>query len=101
MYKDLLPIGSVVNVDDGDGGISLMICSRIVAASDEDVIYDYGAVPYPQGFIDTDNIYMFNRDAIENVLFIGCQNEVETAFREQVLDKLGELKIVNGEIVEG
>jgi len=99
MYEELLPIGSVVNLVDEDEVFSVMITSRIMAIAEENEIYDYAAVPYPQGFLDEDNVYFFNRDAIEGVLFIGCQNEAEVAYRNE-LAKVGELKIVDGQIVE-
>ena len=45
------------------------------------------------------SMFFFNRDAIEKVFFIGFQDAEEIAFKEQVLDKLGELEIKDGAIV--
>ena len=41
----------------------------------------------------------FDREAIERILFVGFQDRQEIEYREQVLDSLGELKVVNGEII--
>ena len=97
MYKDLLPIGSVVLLKCGEK--RLMICGRIQAKAGENEIYDYSACYYPQGIVDPTSMFFFNRDAIDRVFFLGFQDAEELAFRSEVLDKLGELKIKDGSIV--
>lgn len=39
MYKDLLPIGTIVKIK--GTARNMMICGRIVAKNDENTIYDY------------------------------------------------------------
>lgn len=97
MYKNLLPIGSVVLLKGGEKRI--MICGRIQAKAGENEIYDYSACYYPQGIVDPTSMFFFNRDAIDRVFFIGFQDAEEIAFKEQVLDQLGELEIKDGTIV--
>ena len=96
MYKNLLPIGSVVLLKGGEKRI--MICGRIQTKAGEDTIYDYSACYYPEGVL-SDEMFFFNRDQIERVFFIGFQDEEELAFREDILSQLGELKIKDGQIV--
>lgn len=97
MYKDLLPIGSVVLLKGGEKRI--MICGRIQAKAEDETIYDYSACYYPQGTISSDSMFFFNRDAIDRVFFIGFQDAEELAYRHEVLDKLRELAIKEGQIV--
>lgn len=97
MYKDLLPLGSVVLLKGGDKRI--MICGRIQTKAGEDIIYDYSACYFPEGILGSDTMFFFNRDAIEKVYFLGLQDEEELAFQEQVLGSLGELEIENGQII--
>ncbi len=97
MYKDLLPIGSVVLLKGGDKRI--MICGRIQAKDGEDTIYDYSACYYPEGIISPSSMFFFNRDAVDTVYFIGFQDEEELNYRHGVLDQLGELEIRDGVIV--
>ncbi|MCC8152264.1 MAG: DUF4176 domain-containing protein [Lachnospiraceae bacterium] len=97
MYKDMLPIGSVVLLKGGDKRI--MICGRIQAKDGENAIYDYSACYYPEGIIDAPSMFFFNRDAIETVYFMGFQDKEEMDFRHNVLDTLGELEIRNGQIL--
>lgn len=97
MYKNLLPIGSVVLLNGGDKKI--MICGRIQAKEGEDKIYDYSACYYPEGIVDPSSMFFFDRDAIETVFFLGFQDKEELDFRASVLDNLGELEIKYGTIV--
>lgn len=97
MYKDLLPIGSVVLLKGGTKRI--MICGRVQAKSGESTIYDYSACYFPEGILDPSGMFFFNRDAIESVFFIGCQDQEELNFRRTVLDQLGELEVRDGRIV--
>lgn len=97
MYKNLLPIGSVVLLKGGDKRI--MICGRIQAKEGENTIYDYSACYYPEGIVNPTSMFFFNRDAIDTVYFVGFQDKEELNFRKNVLDNLGELEIKNGSIV--
>ena len=98
MYKNMLPIGSVVLLKGGDKRV--MICGRIQAREGESIIYDYSACYFPEGIIDASNMFFFNRDAIDTVFFIGCQDQEELMFRQEVLDKLGELEVKEGTIIQ-
>ncbi len=97
MYKDLLPLGSVVLLKGGNKRI--MIIGRIQTKEGEDTIYDYSACFYPEGMVGPDKIFFFNRDQIDQVFFTGLQDEEEDAFQEMVLSKLGELIVKDGQIV--
>jgi hypothetical protein len=97
MYKNLLPIGSVVMLKGGEKRI--MICSRIQAREGESCIYDYSACYYPEGITGPSDMFFFNRDSIELIYFIGFQDKEELDFRHNILDKLGELEVKDGTIV--
>ena len=97
MYKDLLPIGSVVKLVNAERMV--MICGRIVVPENKEDIYDYVGCIYPEGIAGDSDMLFFNRDAIEMTCFIGFQDVQELTYRSEVLDNLGELKVVNGEII--
>lgn len=97
MYKNLLPIGSVVLLKGGNKRV--MICGRIQTRSGSDEIYDYSACFFPEGIVDPNNMFFFNRDAIDTIFFIGLQDKEELDFRASVLDQLGELEVRDGKIV--
>ena len=92
MYKDLLPIGSVVKLLETERFV--MIVGRIVVPEGVDTIYDYvGCIS------SSDDMVFFNRDSIEMLVFVGLQDVQELTYRSEVLDELGELAVVDGEIV--
>ena len=98
MYKNMLPIGSVVRIE---GAVrKLMVIGRIATTEDEDMIYDYIGTPYPEGVSASDEMFFFNRDQIEELFFIGFQDPEALAFQRDVLDELGELTVENHRIVE-
>ncbi len=97
MYKDLLPIGSVVKISDAERYV--MICGRIVVPEGTDRIYDYVGCVYPEGISSSNDMVFFNRDAIELLYFVGFQDVQELTYRGEVLDEIGELAVVDGEIV--
>lgn len=95
--EEFLPIGSVVLLKGGNKRI--MICGRIQAQAGSDIIYDYSACYYPEGIVDPQSMFFFNRDAIETVYFRGYEDQDELDYRHNVLDQLGELEIRDGVIV--
>lgn len=97
MYKNLLPIGSVVLLKGGNKRV--MICGRVQNRAGTNDIYDYSACFFPEGIVNPNNMFFFNRDAIETVFFIGLQDKEELDFRAAVLDQLGELEVRDGQIV--
>ncbi|MBR1508727.1 MAG: DUF4176 domain-containing protein [Eubacterium sp.] len=97
MYKDLLPIGSVVKLLETERFV--MIVGRIVVPEGVDTIYDYVGCVYPEGISSSDDMVFFNRDSIEMLVFVGLQDVQELTYRSEVLDELGELAVVDGEIV--
>lgn len=97
MYKTLLPIGSIVRLAGGER--RLMICGRVVCQAGTNQIHDYVGCLYPEGVDNSDNMYFFSHDAIEDIFFIGFQDKEELVFRHEVLDQLGELEVIDGQIV--
>lgn len=85
MFKDLLPIGSVVLLK---GGIrKLMIIGMKMAEKDTpDVVYDYVGVLYPEGFIGEEGHFLFNESDINDIIFKGYSNPE----REELLAFLDE-----------
>lgn len=96
MYKNLLPIGSVVLLKGADKRV--MICGRIQTREGDLNIYDYSACYYPEGIM-SENMIFFNRNDIERVFFLGFQDTEELQYRHELLDNLGELMVVDGQIV--
>ena len=97
MYKNMLPLGSVVRLKEAE--VNVMIIGRVIVNGNDSQIYDYVSCVYPIGIAGQNEMVFFNRDAIELVKFIGFQDEEELSFRSEVLDQLGEVELVNGQLV--
>ena len=83
MIKDLLPVGSVIKLKGEDK--RLMIFGILQKLSDDDTIYDYLGVPYPEGFIGTDFQFVFNSSDIEEVVFTGFESEERDYFLNMLM----------------
>ncbi|KRN27863.1 DUF4176 domain-containing protein [Liquorilactobacillus mali] len=76
MNEELLPLGSVVYLEEGTA--KLMVVGRgAVFESDGETVYtDYVGVGYPKGINPKDTIY-FNHENIDQVVFKGFVDEKE------------------------
>ncbi|MGN0292252.1 MAG: DUF4176 domain-containing protein [Lachnospiraceae bacterium] len=85
--NNILPIGSIVKLKNGER--KLMIINRAPLYNNEGTLgyFEYSACLYPNGHVDQ-NVFFFNEENIEEVLFEGfCDEEEEEfqiAYEEQV-----------------
>ena len=86
--KSLLPIGSVVLLEGGQK--RLMICGRLQTDVATGQSYDYCGCCYPDGIINSRELYMFNNENIKKLFFIGFQDGEELLFRQFIDQKLAE-----------
>ena len=77
--KDLLPIGSVVRLHDGEK--RLMIIGIMQSdASGNGKEYDYLGILYPEGHIGDQFQYLFNQEDIDEVIFRGFEDDERVEF---------------------
>lgn len=76
----LLPIGSIVLLKESSK--RLMIYGRMQKEVDGERIWDYIACLYPEGNINPDHSFLFDHDQIENIYFLGFQDEEEMKFQK-------------------
>lgn len=83
--EKLLPIGSVVLLEDSTKKVMIMgLCQREV--SEEETLWDYAGILFPEGYIGANKIFLFNREQIEKVYFLGYQDEEQIRFLEMMED---------------
>ena len=83
--KDLLPIGSIVLLKDGEK--RLMIAGVMQQEADgSGKEYDYMGVLYPEGHIGEQFQYMFNHEDIAEIVFRGFEDEERTQFLSMLSD---------------
>lgn len=79
--KHYLPVGSVVGLKDDSR--RLLIIGRQLYSKTNQVIRDFAAVEYPNGFVDAENQFiLFDRDDINVVYHYGYVDEVEMQLDE-------------------
>ena len=69
---DWLPIGSVIHLEGRDG--LLMVIACMVGEESTGRLWDYAAVPYPEGVTGPGQDVMFDKDAIDGLFAVGFQN---------------------------
>lgn len=80
---ELLPLGTVVSLKNGDG--KLLIVGVFPKASVNNVTYDYCGLLLPYGYLNADDIFLFNRDKIDKIYFKGYYDENTKEFYEDIL----------------
>lgn len=81
MFKELLPVGSVVTLVGGVRKI-MIIGIKTMHKDNPDLIYDYIGVLYPEGFLGDEGNFMFNHSDINDIIFKGYQNPERDNFIE-------------------
>ena len=92
MNNQLLPIGSVITLKGATK--KLLIAGITVQREEDDKIYDYIGVPYPEGYIDSETMFLFFHKDIEQVNFIGYVDAEAQMFRINYAKKLKEDGII-------
>ena len=80
-----LPIGSVVLLKGGTKKAMVTgFCS--VAEEDTEKMYDYTGCVYPEGFLDFDQICLFDHSQIEKVYHVGYVDDEEREFKKELVE---------------
>ncbi|WP_282138336.1 DUF4176 domain-containing protein [Rossellomorea aquimaris] len=78
----LLPIGTVVKLKKVEKPV--MIYGRHQIQKKTNNIFDYIAVPYPEGHLTDEFNVFFNRELIEDIMHPGLVSPAEELMREKV-----------------
>ena len=81
--KDLLPIGSIVLLKDGQK--TLMITGVMQRKPEKDSkTFDYVGVLYPEGYMGNRFQFLFNHDNIDQIVFRGYEDQARLDFLEKL-----------------
>ena len=78
MMKELLPLGSIVILENGEKKIMIYGRRQLAITNQEE--YDYVACLYPEGNINDEFTYLFNHSDIKEVIFTGYSDDDEIEF---------------------
>jgi len=83
MREKYLPIGTVVLLKGGKKRAMITgFCS--VAQENQEKIYDYSGCVYPEGYLSSNQVCLFDHDQIEKIFFVGYEDDEEKAFKEKL-----------------
>ena len=89
-WNGVIPLGSVVLLK---GAYKrLQIIGQAQANRDTKEIFDYVAVPYPEGYMDADHVVMFQHADIDKIYAIGYMNDDARSFMAHIEKRLKKLR---------
>lgn len=80
--RQLHPIGTVVRLREGEK--RLVIIGRFQTLLSTEEVYDYVGCLYPEGYLKPEQSFVFNHDAIAEVVHRGFVDDEEQQFLEKV-----------------
>lgn len=82
MNSELLPIGSVVLIGNSKRKVMIVgVCQK--GGKNPDTIWDYTGVIFPEGYLDSEKMFLFNREQISHVYALGYQDEEQMEFKKK------------------
>lgn len=84
MFDGLLPIGTVVLLKNSTKRIMIIGLLQKQLKEGDEVIWDYSACFYPEGYMGPDKTFLFNSNQIEKVFAVGYQDEEQFVFKEKI-----------------
>lgn len=81
MFRELLPIGSVVLLKGGTRKLAI-IGVKPVRPEEPEKIYDYLGVLYPEGYLGGKSCFLFNHEDINDIIHYGYDNPERKSFLE-------------------
>ncbi|MGU8024563.1 DUF4176 domain-containing protein [Streptococcus suis] len=93
MTKELLPLGSVIYLEEATTKLMIVGRGPIFESDGENVYSDYVGVIYPEGINPEDAIF-FNHENIEKVVFEGYKDDEEKRFMEVYESWEPELEVI-------
>ncbi|MCY1598298.1 DUF4176 domain-containing protein [Staphylococcus pettenkoferi] len=83
-------IGSIVYLKEGSQKLMIINRGPIVNIDNHQYIFDYSACTYPVGVVE-EQIYYFNEENIDEVIFEGYSDQDETRFQELFKEMMNNL----------
>lgn len=81
--RDLLPLGSIVYLNEGTKKVLIIARGLVAKNGDGLVFFDYGGVPYPEGLQD-DKMAYFQHEGVSKVVFEGYKDLDDEATVEKI-----------------
>lgn len=83
-------IGSIIYLKEGSQKLMIINRGSIVEIESQKYMFDYSACKYPVGVVE-DQIYYFNEENIDKVIFGGYSDQDETRFQKLFKEMINNL----------
>lgn len=80
MFNSTLPIGTVVMLKGVAKKLMIIGILPIRGEGENETMYDYIGVLFPEGFINRETTFLFNQDDINDIIFSGYDNPERREF---------------------
>lgn len=91
MIQGLLPIGSVVLLKDSTKRLMIIgVCQK--GGSDPEKLWDYAGVLFPEGYISSDKVFLFDASQIGQIYQIGYLDVESINFKLKADEMIKKLK---------
>ena len=84
MLTGLLPIGTVVLLKNSKKRVMIIGVLQKQIKDDMEIIWDYSACLYPEGYMSPDKTILFNEEQIEKIFAVGYQDAEQFEFKEKI-----------------
>lgn len=84
MFEGLLPVGTVVLLKNSSKRVMIIGVLQKQIKEGQEIIWDYSACFYPEGYMGPDKTFLFNGSQIEKVFAVGYQDEEQFAFKVEI-----------------
>lgn len=102
MKEKYLPIGTVCLLKNGKKRLMITgFCA--VPTENKQKMYDYSGCIFPEGFLTSNQVCLFNHDQIEKIYHMGYEDESQQSFNKTLLkfvEKKEEKNIFENKIIE-
>lgn len=80
--KQLYPLGSIVRLKKGMKRI--MICGRLQVRNSDQKLFDYSACLYPEGILNPEEMFLFQHEDIDELVFQGYEDDDEVKIKQYI-----------------
>lgn len=87
-----LPLGSIVRLK---GGKRKLIIIGVNQIGSDNKSYDYSSCMYPFGYLNSEQLFLFNRDKIEEIIFTGYMDDELKEYYEDLIWDANRMKEEN------
>ncbi|MBQ1312275.1 MAG: DUF4176 domain-containing protein [Blautia sp.] len=91
MVSQILPAGSVVLLKESTKRVMIMGFAQM-QPDDRSRVYDYCGCLYPEGYQDSEKIFLFDHKDIDRVYHVGYMDEEQFRFEEELGKLMNQLE---------